>query len=319
MGESERYIGYKKKRISLGADGNALMALVSINAVIFLALVFIQVIYLISQSPPGMFKTDIVPWFTVPAKLSSLVHKPWTLLTYMFTHINFIFAITNMLWLWVFGSIFQDMTGSKKLIPVYLYGGLAGAILFIASGYLIPSNQYAGASSLEGANAAIMAIAVATTTLAPDYRFFRMLNGGIPLWILTILYVIIDFAGIANEGIAYNIAHAGGGLSGFMFVLMLRKGWDSSLWMNKVYSWTMNLFNPMVKKPPVKKIKEKVFYKTGEQKPFVKKSNITQQRIDEILDKINQKGYPLLTEEEKNILKRASEMDFLYPILFSLT
>jgi membrane associated rhomboid family serine protease len=310
MGESERYIGYRKKKMSLGADGNALMALISINAVIFLALVFIRVIYLIIQSPSGLFESNIVPWFTLPASVSGLAHKPWTALSYMFTHTDFILALTNMLWLWVFGSIFQEMTGNKKLIPVYIYGGVAGACVFIASSYLIPSARpLINASSLQGSNAAIMAVAVATTTLAPDYRFFKMLNGGIPLWVLTILYVVIDFAGIANDGIAYNIVHLAGGLTGFMFVVMLRKGKDGSLWMNGGYNWFMNLFNPEKKKPAVKKIKEKVFYKTGDQKPFIKKSNITQQRIDEILDKINQKGYALLTEEEKNILKRASEAD----------
>jgi len=36
---------------------------------------------------------------------------------------------------------------------------------------------------------------------------------------------------------------------------------------------------------------------------------VTQQRIDEILDKINQKGYHFLTDEEKELLKRASEED----------
>ncbi|MEP6594291.1 MAG: rhomboid family intramembrane serine protease [Ginsengibacter sp.] len=310
MGESERYIGYRKRKMSLGADGNALIALISINAVIFLALVFIRVIYLIIQSPAGVFESNIVPWFTLPASLSALAHRPWTFLSYMFTHTNFIFAITNMLWLWVFGSIFQEIAGNKKLIPVYIYGGVAGACLFIASSYFIPSaGPLINVSSLQGSNAAIMAVAVATTTLAPDYRFFKMLNGGIPLWVLTLLYVIIDFAGIAADGIAYNMVHLAGGFTGFMFVFMLRKGKDGSLWMNTGYNWFMNLFNPERKKPPVKKIKAKVFYKTGDQKPFVKKSNITQQRIDEILDKINQKGYHLLTEEEKNILKRASEAD----------
>ena len=309
MGESERYIGYRKKKISLGADGNALMALISLNAIIFLALIFIQVIYLIIQSP-NAYENDIVPWFTLPASLSKLAHRPWTFLSHMFTHTKFIFALTNMLWLWVFGSIFQEITGNKKLIPVYIYGGIAGACVFIASCYLIPSARAViNTASFEGSNAAIMAVAVATTTLTPDYRFFKMLNGGIPLWVLTILYVIIDFAGISNAGITYNIVHIAGGFAGFMFIVMLRKGRDGSLWMNNTYSWAMNLFNPERKKPAVKKIKEKVFYKTGDQKPFVKKSNITQQRIDEILDKINQKGYHLLTEEEKNILKRASESD----------
>ena len=311
MGESERYIGYKRKRISLGADGNALMTLISINAVIFLVLIFIKVAFLIIQSPSGTFETNVEPWFTLPARLSSLYHRPWTVLSYMFTNTNFILAITNMLWLWVFGSIFQEMTGNRKLIPVYLYGGIVGACLFIASANLVPNVwPLLNVSTLQGSNAAIMSVAVATTTLAPDYRFFKMLNGGIPLWVLTILYVIIDFAGISNDPITYSVAHLGGGVSGFMFVFMLRKGYDSSLWMNSAYNWFINLFNPEQKKPPVKKIKEKIFYKTGDQKPFVKKSNITQQRIDEILDKINQKGFNHLTEEEKSILKRASESDF---------
>lgn len=76
--------------------------------------------------------------------------------------------------------------------------------------------------------------------------------------------------------------------------------------MINLYNWGSNLFNPN-KKAPVNKIKEKVFYNTGSRKPFNKTANVTQQRIDEILDKISQQGYHFLTDEEKNILKRASE------------
>jgi hypothetical protein len=81
--------------------------------------------------------------------------------------------------------------------------------------------------------------------------------------------------------------------------------------MNNVYSWFVNLFNPDRKKLPAHtSVKEKVFYNTHGQKPFVKRPVITQERIDEILDKINQKGYPLLSEEEKDILRKARETDF---------
>jgi hypothetical protein len=45
--------------------------------------------------------------------------------------------------------------------------------------------------------------------------------------------------------------------------------------------------------------------------PFKKANIITQQRIDEILDKISQKGYHSLTEDEKEMLKRASQEDLL--------
>ncbi len=310
MSESERYIGYRKRKISFGADGNALMILISINVIFFITVWFLQIIYYIIQSAPGSFESDVLPLFILPAKISALALKPWTIFTYMFVHIKVLTVFTNLLWLWTFGSILQSIAGNRKIIPVYIYGGLAGAVAFVAANYLLPQLKPGiNVSFIHGANAATMAIAVATTALAPDYRFFKMLNGGIPIWVLTLLYVIIDFAGVSGISAAYNISHLGGAFIGFMFVFSLRRGIDWSLWMNNFYDWFINLFNPDKKVVSKQRIKERVFYKTGNQKPFVKRSNITQQRIDEILDKINQKGYHLLTEEEKTILKRAGEAD----------
>lgn len=234
---------------------------------------------------------------------------PWTVVTYMFVYVGFIYTIVSLLWLWFFGTILQDLAGNSKIIPLYIYGGLAGAVVFIASSYAFPVlRDQIEYSSMLGGSAGIMAIAIATTTLAPDYRLFKMLNGGIPLWILTILYIVIDLSG--SQGTAHNLAHLGGGLIGFLFVLSLRKGYDWSKWMNQLYHWFVNLFNP---DKPVRKqaqIKEKVFYNTRGQAPFIKRPVITQERIDEILDKINQKGYSHLSDDEKNILKKAREADF---------
>lgn len=309
MGESDRYIDSRFKKIRLGDDNNALIALIGINTLLFVSFGLVQVIYYISQSGTTAFQYEILRWFIMPAKLSSIATKPWTVLTYMFIHVGFFYTLINMIWLWVFGSILQDLSGNSKIIPVYFYGGIAGAVFFVATSYAFP--QLRGQveySFMLGGNAGIMAIALATTTLSPDYRLFRMLNGGIPLWILTILYVIIDFTGTADA--SQRLAHLGGGLVGFLFVLSLKKGYDGSLWMNNVYNWFTDLFNP--DKPVIKnqKIKEKVFYNTAGQKPFIKRPVITQQRIDEILDKINQKGFSHLSEEEKSILEKAKEADF---------
>jgi len=297
------------KKISLGDDNNALMALVGMNALLFVSFGLIQIIFYLSQSSTTAFQYEILRWFILPAKLSSLAQMPWTVVTYMFIHVGFIYTIVSLLWLWFFGTILQDLAGNTKIIPLYIYGGLAGAAVFIASNYAFPMlRDQIEYSSMLGGSAGIMAIAIATTTLAPDYRLFRMLNGGIPLWILTILYIVIDLSG--SQGTAHNLAHLGGGLTGFLFVLSLRKGYDWSKWMNQLYNWFVNLFNP---DKPVRKqqqIKEKVFYNTRGQKPFIKRPVITQERIDEILDKINQKGYSHLSEEEKNILKKARETDF---------
>ncbi|MEO8853049.1 MAG: rhomboid family intramembrane serine protease [Ginsengibacter sp.] len=309
MGESDRYIDRRWKKITLGDDNNALMALVGINALLFVSFGLIQVIYYITKSSETAFEYEILRWFIVPAKLSSLATKPWTFFTYMFIHVGVIYTLITLLWLWVFGSIFQDLSGNSKIIPIYIYGGIAGAIVFLATSYISPELRgQVDYSFMYGGNAAIMAIAVATTTLAPDYRLFKMLNGGIPLWVLTVLYVIIDFAG--SGGLAEHFAHLGGGLVGFLFVVSMRKGYDWSLWMNQLYNWFLNLFNPDKPVEVNQKIKEKVFYNTGGQKPFIKRPVITQQRIDEILDKINQKGLSHLSEEEKSILDKASETDF---------
>lgn len=309
MGESDRYLDRRLKRISLGDDNNALMALVAINAMIFISFGLIQIIYYLTQSSSSAFHYEILRWFILPAKLSTLATLPWTVLTYMFVHTGVIYTLINMLWLWVFGTILQNLSGNSKIIPVYIYGGLAGATLFIASSYGIPQlHNEVEYSFMMGGNASIMAVAIATTTLSPDYRMFKRLNGGIPLWVLTLLYIIIDFAG--SGGAAQRMAHLGGGLIGFLFIISLRRGYDWSIWMNKVYSWFMNLFNPDKRKREPERIREKVFYNTQGQKPYTRRPAITQQRIDEILDKINQKGYKHLSEEEKNILKKARETDF---------
>jgi membrane associated rhomboid family serine protease len=309
MGESDRYLDRRLKKITLGDDSNALMALVAINAIVFISFGLIQVIYYLTQSSDSAFQYEILRWFILPAKLSSLAHLPWTVLTYMFVHTGVIFTLINMLWLWTFGSILQQLSGNSKLFPVYLYGGIAGAVVFIAASYIMPSlHSQIEYSFMLGGNASIMAIAVATTTLSPDYRLFRMLNGGIPLWILTLLFIIIDLAG--SGGVAHRLSHIGGGLIGFLFIVSLRRGYDWGLWMNNLYSWVSNLFNPDEKARQPEKIREKVFYNTRGHKPYIKRPAITQQRIDEILDKINQKGYNHLSEEEKNILKKAGEADF---------
>ena len=75
--------------------------------------------------------------------------------------------------------------------------------------------------------------------------------------------------------------------------------------MSNFFDWVANLFNPDKPKKG-KNIKEELFYKSSSA-PFKKTPNVTPQRVDEILDKINQKGYNFLTDEEKDLLKRASK------------
>jgi membrane associated rhomboid family serine protease len=271
----------------------------------------VQVAYFFYQQTPQLYNEQVVQWFELPSNLTKLSERPWTLLTYMFsdTGNQLMRILSNMIWLWAFGYILQEMTGNDKIIPIYIYGGLLGAVFFIAANYFIPPIQnQAGHAALLGANAGTMAVAMATTTLSPNHKFFTMIRGGIPIWVLMAAYLFIDLVGVSSYIAAYSLSHIGGALAGFLFIVLMRRGKDGSVWMNKLYDWFINMFNPNKKKHQ-SDLKEKVFYNTGNRNPYNKKSIITQQRVDEILDKINQKGYQFLTDEEKQILKKAANED----------
>lgn len=296
-----------RRRLSLSQDGNALVMLIAINLVAFVLFKFVYVIYFFGYEQDiakANYYADFTKNIALPSSFREFVQKPWTIISHMFYHEEIWHIISNMLWLWGFGHIMQDLTGNRKIVPVFIYGGIAGGIAFLIFFNLIPEFRNHSGVAL-GASAGIMAIAVAATTISPGYRIFPMLNGGIPLWVLTALFLIIDLATIPGTNSGGHIAHLAGGLSGFLFIYTLRRGYDGSEWMNNFYDWFTNLFNPS-KPAKNRNMKNQLFYRSKTQ-PFKKTPNLTQQKVDEILDKINQKGYHHLTEEEKDILKRASK------------
>jgi membrane associated rhomboid family serine protease len=300
-----------RKKMALGQDGNALVQLVVINAVLFVILKFVYVVYVLSPLEPISYYSNIFNWFVMPAGIEKLSTRPWTILTYMFVDQRVFRFIGNMFWLWCFGYIMQDLMGNRKLVPLYIYGGFAGAVFYIISYHIFPSLQAQLPNAiLVGANPAIMAIAIATTAVAPDYRIFPMINGGIPLWVLTLIYLLINFSTISYGDSGAYMANLAGAGAGFFFIFQLRRGRDGSIWMNSIFDWCDDLFNPQRKRTP-KSAKDQFYYKVSGTHPFKKIPNVTQQRIDEILDKINQQGYRFLTDEEKEILKRAADEEDL--------
>jgi membrane associated rhomboid family serine protease len=300
-----------RKKMGLGQSGNALIQLVLLNAVLFVVLKFIFSIYLLTPLNTDAFYSHIFNWFILPADIDKLSTRPWTILTYMFTDERVFRFIGNMLWLWAFGYILQDLMGNRKIIPIYVYGGLAGAVFYLLSYHIFPRLQVVIPSAfLMGANPSVMAIAIATTIVAPDYRIFPMINGGIPLWILTLIFVLINFSGISYGDAGAYLANLAGAGMGFLFIYQARKGNDWGAWMNRFFDWAKDLFNP-TKKKIEKGGKDEFYYKVAGTQPFKKIPNITQKRIDDILDKINQQGYRLLTDEEKEILKRAADKEDL--------
>ena len=300
-----------RKKMTLGQDGNALVQLVVLNAVLFVILKFIYVIYVVNSLRLAAYQTNVLTWFALPGSLDKLSSRPWTVFSYMFSDQDVFRFIGNMFWLWCFGYILQDLTGNRKLVPIYLFGGVAGAAFFLLSYGIFPQlHAQAQLAQLIGANVSVIAVAIAVTSVAPNYRIFPMINGGVPLWILTVLYLLIDFSTMPHGDIGAYIANLAGAGTGFLFIYRMRRGHDGSVWLNQFFDWCNDLFNPDRKKQG-RSPKDEFYYKVSGTQPFKKIPNVTQQRIDEILDKINQQGYRFLTDEEKEILKRAADEEDL--------
>jgi membrane associated rhomboid family serine protease len=285
------------------------MMLILINVLVFISLHFIRTLYGISNGQQELFLKNVYAWFTLPAELPKVFERPWTVISAMFTQLSPILLLSNLFWLWTFGYIFQDLTGNRKLVPLYIYGGLFGVIVFLVAYNLIPQlGVNVGSEAFFGAGSSIVAIAIASTVISHNYRLFPMIGGGIPLWIITLVFVLIDFAWLSTEP-GWFFSHIGSAGFSVVYVKALQRGSDWGEWMNKIYDWVSNLFNPNKARKKKRPVKQEVFYNTKGQQPFKKTTNLTQQKIDEILDKINQKGFDRLTEEEKDLLRRASEED----------
>lgn len=304
-----------RKKVLAGKTSNDLLMLMAICLIAFVGLAFMKALWFFNYADDkdlarALFSKNVLGLFTIPADAGQLGTKPWTILTSMFVHENNDVwkVFPNMFWLWSFGYILQDLTGGKKIIPVFIYGALGGLIAFILAYNLVPSlSAQVPFATLGAAPCGVMAVAVVTTMISPGYRIFPMIAGGIPLWAITALYGISSFATISISDTGMLITLGAAALTGFLFIFSYRRGYDWSEWMNNFFDWISNLFNPDKPKKG-KELRKELFYRSGSS-PYTKTPKLTQDRVDAILDKIGQQGYEALTEEEKELLKRASKED----------
>ena len=74
-----------RKRMYLGQDGNALVQLLVLNAVIFVVLKFVFVIFLATDNSKPSFIEHVFNWFALSASPEKIIWRPWTLISFMFT------------------------------------------------------------------------------------------------------------------------------------------------------------------------------------------------------------------------------------------
>ena len=115
--------------------GDALVKLIYVNAGVFLALK-VAVIVLKLFNLPGL---PLYSWLAMPADPVALLHRPWTLLTYMFLHEGFFHLFFNMLCLYWFGKLFLTVYSERHLVGLYLVGGLVAGLTCAFKGKNAPA------------------------------------------------------------------------------------------------------------------------------------------------------------------------------------
>lgn len=273
---------------------NVLSRLMLINIIIWLVCLFISVFTWLFNISDITFVTKL---FAVPANLSVLAEKPWTLFTYMFLQEQFWHLFFNMLMLYYGGQIFLQFLSQKQLLLTYIIGGLFGAMFFILvfNAFPVFDNMRNQAVAL-GASASVMAILIAAATYHPDYSLNLFLLGQVKMKWVAIVFVVIDFLSITKGNAGGHVAHLGGALWGFLYVYFIKKDFD---------------FYTIFKKKARIKVKSRNadnYYqrpKTDEQ--FNAERTMNQEEVDRILEKIAKNGYSSLSEREKEFLFRQSK------------
>jgi membrane associated rhomboid family serine protease len=279
-------------------NGSNLTRLIYINIAVFILITIVAIIGFLLNNPEISGKA--LDLFSVPASLNTLLVRPWTLITYMFTHKDIWHILFNMLWLYWFGRIFLEYLDERKLVAVYLLGGICGALVYILSFNIFPAFKGVLADSAAiGASASVMAIVIAIAAYVPDYTVQLFLFGRIKIKYMAmgifVLTSIMDFS--INSG--GKLAHIGGAFFGYFYTINLRQGHDIGKGFNRIIDFFVRMFKP-------RRILKVTHKKVATEYEYNKNKAEHQKLVNKILDKISKGGYDSLTREEKETLFKES-------------
>lgn len=272
--------------------GSVLTRLIYVNIGVFVIIRLIYVLYFLMSRD-----FVLLNWLALPADVNTLAARPWTLISYMFVHFDFLHILFNVLWLYWIGKIFLFYFDPKKLLGIYFLGGISGGLFYLAAYNLFPAfADVVPVSQLIGASASVIAIITAVAVWAPNHPINLLFIGQVRMKYLALFAIILYVISIAGSNAGGNLAHVGGALFGLLFAVAYRKNTDLTRWFNSLVEAVAKLFKP--------KTHVKVSYRsTGNTEfDYNRQRNVKQEEINQVLDKISKSGYDSLTKEEKELL-----------------
>jgi len=168
------------------------------------------------------FLVSLYSWSAAPAFVERnlvfsatnlLEGRAWTLITAIFVHANLIHLLGNMIFLYVFGNTLESVTNSKRMLAVFLLGGV---LSFGLSVPFFPSD-----ATFVGASAAIFTLTAVVMLLKP-LRFSLLLL--MPVGLVAVLYFLYNALAVYYhlQGDVAYISH----IIGFTIGLPLGVAWS---------------------------------------------------------------------------------------------
>ena len=264
-----------KNRINLFISGlNILEKIIFLNVAIYLAPFLINTILFLFN----IKNIDLIKWFTIDADFGQLIFKPWSIITYGFLHGSFSHIFWNMIILYYFGKILNNLFGDKLLKKLYLSGIVAGGLTYVISYNVF--RVFRGVESVMiGASAGVMSVLFYLASYSPQMGI-RIFFFDIKIIYIALFLFFYDIIQIPLNNSGGHIAHIGGAIWGYYYCISNNKGKD----------FTQSIFN---------------IFKTTKKKntkASQNNNNFDQKKIDSILDKISDSGYDSLTKKEKEYL-----------------
>ncbi len=275
--------------------GTVLNKLIYANVGIFLLVQLVHIGIVLSNAPEAY--DSFLRLLAVPSGLETLKVRFWTLFTYMFFHKDFFHILFNMLLFFWFGRFFMEELGEKKLLGIYLLGGLAGAVLYIVAYNLFPFFDPVVEQSVAlGASASVIAVVMAVSVYVPERRMHLVFIGPVKIIYVALFFFIISSVVDFTVNTGGKIAHMGGALVGVLFALNYKQGKDITRGFDRLMDRMVSWFKPG-------RSKMKVTHRRPMTDLEYNKRKVEEQKeIDRILDKISKAGYDSLTKSEKEML-----------------
>jgi hypothetical protein len=213
-----------------------------------------------------------------------------------------------MLMLYWFGIIVSDLLGAKRILPIYILGGLACSFLYFIMANI--SSPWSFGEYALGASGAVMAMLLVAGTTAPDYVIHLLFLGPVRLKYIVMALVFLDLIALSwNNNSGGSVGHLGGAIMGYIIASQLKKGNDLTVWVNRALEWIAALFSKVRLKrrgPKLAYTNPQATVKNPRKKSSVSNSD-RQLKLDNILDKIKKSGYESLSESEKQFLFEESK------------